>query len=200
MRRVKQQTLSHCGPAVAVMLASFYGIDLRQNAIVEAVHAESKLRRYGMTVQQLGEAISLLAPQFRFYMKEHASIDDLDYLVNQLLIPVGVEWQGVFGWDADDDNGHYSVVTRLNRLTNTISLSDPYFNDRGIDRKFPIDEFENRWWDENALFLPGSKKPAYVKDTRMLFFVSIPSVEFPPERKFIPYRECAIPAGSDSGE
>jgi hypothetical protein len=169
--RVRQRSDFHCGPAVVVMLASYLGIEIKQHDIVVAAQAVKSYRIRGMTVEELATGLITLHEELVFWYKNEASIADLNKLVNIHKYPVGIEWQGVFGQYADEDNGHYSVVTAINRNENNILLSDPFYFFAGRDRTFPIDEFDSRWWDINE----------GVKDTRTLFMVTSDNYTFPPD-------------------
>jgi hypothetical protein len=108
-------------------------------------------------------------------------IDDLDTIINTLRIPIGIEWQGSFGQYADDDNGHYSVVTAIDRKENSITLSDPFYYFAGTDRVFPIDEFLSRWWDVNEITQTDKSVVNVIKDTQPLFLITKNDYRFPEE-------------------
>lgn len=179
LRRISQKTDSHCGPAVVTMLASYIGVRVIQHDIVKAAGAVKTYRERGMTVAELATGLLRLKPDLLFYYKTRATLDDLDMLVNVCLLPVGVEWQGEFGEYADEDNGHYSVVTAVSRTTGTIDISDPFSVYAGRDRTFPIPEFLARWWDVNETFntKTGTMRPR--KDLQMMFAVTSPETTLP---------------------
>lgn len=179
MRRVEQITVSHCGPAVCVMLLSFLGVDLSQESIVEAAGVNSKIEEFGILVPEMGRAIKYLVPQFQFWYKENSTLTDLKEIIRSHKYPVGVEWQGVFYEDADEDNGHYSIVTHIDTINNLIVLTDPYKRFAGIDRTFHVLEFENRWWDENEIHDSQTGKTELVRDYHMMFLVTDKNASFP---------------------
>lgn len=179
IRRIRQRTDYHCGPAVAVMMASHVGISLRQHDIVLAAGAEGTYRKRGMTVPEIATGVTSLAPEAVFAYKTESSIQDLDTLVNTLGFPVGVEWQGAFGQYADEDNGHYSMVTEVDRVENRIVLSDPFYYFAGTDRTFPMDEFMSRWWDVNEIPDVSGNAVVAVHDIRMLFVIARTGYRFP---------------------
>jgi len=144
MRRVEQISSSHCGPASCVMLLSFLGVDLSQESIVEMGGASYKVEEYGMLISEMGRAVGRLFPQFQFWYKEGSSLQDLTKIIKDYKYPVAVEWQGVFYEDADEDDGHYSVITHIDTTNNIIMLSDPYKRFAGTDRMFHVFEFESR--------------------------------------------------------
>jgi hypothetical protein len=181
IKRVRQRSDSHCGPAVIVMLASYAGASVKQHDVVLAAQAKETYRTRGMTVFELAKGLTVLHPELSFWYKPESTIDDLDILINKFGYPVGVEWQGAFGQYADEDNGHYSMITAVNKQTNTIVLSDPFYYFAGVDRTFPIDEFIERWWDINEVNDKESQTPKIEKDTHMIFLVTPSDYEFPSE-------------------
>lgn len=167
MKRAKQVTSSHCGPAVIEALFSFLNFKVSQASVVGSIRADKKIKRVGLNVDDLSMAVKKLGRgNFTFWKKAGATITNLSLIVNKYQYPAGVEWQGVFYEYADGDNGHYCVVTRVNKEAGYLRLADPFFRFAGVDRKFKIKDFEKRWWDENVI---GKKT---VKDRRMMFVVT----------------------------
>lgn len=181
MRRVSQISSAHCGPAVVKMLMSFYGVSLYQRDLVRAAGAEKKLKTHGMTVAELGLAVRLTAPALQFWYKDYASFQEMAELLTSYGVPVGVEWQGVFEEYADDDDGHYAVVTHLNLVEDVILLADPFKKYAGRDREFRVSFFKDRWWDTNEIIDPQTGHGHYVKDERLMFVV-VPQEASWPER------------------
>ena len=179
LKRIRQISGYHCGPAVLSMLLSHCGSEINQEALVEAAEIRHKLEAYGMTIDEMGKAVANIAPQLQFWYKESATLEDIDSIVKLHGYPVGVEWQGVFYEDEDDDNGHYSVVTHVDTANKIIMLSDPYDRFAGTDRSFHIDEFLGRWWDENEVYDPAVGERRIVRDERMMFVVTPKSEDFP---------------------
>jgi hypothetical protein len=156
------------------MLTQYAGGTVSQHGIVKAAGTELSYKKRGMTVAELATGLLKLKADLNFYYKARATINDLDFLINILQIPVGVEWQGEFGVYADEDNGHYSVMTSISRETNLLTLADPFSEFAGKDRVFTIDQFRKRWWDINET-ADGKEK----KDERMLFLVARPEITLP---------------------
>lgn len=179
MRRVEQRTSSHCAPAVLEMLSSFVGREVNQDAFVEAAGVADKLQTYGMTVDEMGRATTQLLPDFQFWYKHHSTLSELTEIVKVHKYPVGVEWQGVFYEDADEDNGHYSIVTHIDTINNIIVLADPYKRFAGSDRSFHILEFEERWWDENEIIDQWSGRHNIVRDEHTMFLITPKQIYFP---------------------
>lgn len=171
MRRVKQITSYHCGPAVVKMLLSFQGMTVKQKDIVVAAEIGRHLKVYGMTVADMSQAVSRLFPKLQLWYKDNSSLKELQTLVRDYQIPVGVEWQGVFEEYEDEDNGHYAVVVHLNMADNVILLADPFKKYAGKDRRFSIIDFEHRWWDTNEIADPRTGKHELVKDYHMMFMI-----------------------------
>src|SRR5258707_125282 len=149
MERAQQITDSHCGPAVIQMLISNIGVKATQEQIARAGGAEDFIEMHGMRVDQLAEAVKALAPQARLWFKDHSTLDELKTLVMEYKFPVGVEWQGLFEEEGEDDPepdyGHYSVITYVDPQQDKVIIVDPYKNYYVEDRVFPLDEFDKRW-------------------------------------------------------
>lgn len=116
---------------------------------------------------------------FTFWKKEEATVGDLDKIVNKYKVPVGVEWQGVFYEDEEGDNGHYCVITEVNKGKGYLKLADPYKKFAGLDRKFRISDFEKRWWDSNEVAIPYSKIKKLVYDRKLMFLITSKKETFP---------------------
>jgi ABC-type bacteriocin/lantibiotic exporter with double-glycine peptidase domain len=167
MKRVKQSTSSHCGPAVVEALFSFLGVKVSQASVVKSLRADKKIKKVGLNVDDLGAAVKKLGKgKYAFWKKSGSTMSNLSLIVNKYQYPVGVEWQGVFYEYADGDNGHYCVVTRVSKEGGYLRLADPFFKFAGVDRKFTLKNFQKRWWDVN---LVGKKS---VTDKRMLFVIT----------------------------
>jgi ABC-type bacteriocin/lantibiotic exporter with double-glycine peptidase domain len=171
MKRVQQITSSHCAPAVLQMLLSFWSLDIDQAQITQAAGAQDKIYDYGVIYPELALAVERLAPDLTFWYKKNASLNDLVKLIKVYEVPVGVEWQGVFEEDEDDDNGHYGVVTDVDLRNNVILISDPYGKYAGKDRSFTIDFFQRRWWETSEVRNPQTGKTYILKDYQLLFTV-----------------------------
>lgn len=171
MRRVKQITAYHCGPAVVKMLVSFQGISVKQKQIVAAAGIGRRLKIYGMTVVEMSRAVSQLFPQLQLWYKDKSSLKELQILVRDYQLPVGVEWQGVFEEYADEDSGHYAVVVQVDMARNIIMLADPFKKYAGKDRRFSIIDFEHRWWDTNEITDARTGKHKLVTDYHMMFII-----------------------------
>lgn len=173
MERIKQITNSHCGPAVISALYSNLGVKTSQRGIVASLRLQKKILQYGLNLKELARASKIIGKNnFTFWKKEEAKISDLDAIINKYNYPAAVEWQGVFYEDEDEDNGHYCVITKIDRKSGTIRVLDPYPKFAGVDRKFKIKAFEKRWWDQNEIKVSGTSKRRTIKDTRMIFLIT----------------------------
>ena len=177
MARTKQISVYACGPATLEMLFSFVKVKVSQTSMIRSIRAGNKIKQYGIDVKDMAKVANIKAKKkFTFWKKEYANISDLDGAVNKYKYPVGVEWQGIFYEDKDEDSGHYGVITRVDKKTGYLRIADPYFNGyfryNGIDRKFKISEFKKKWWDINEVKVSGRTKTKPVKDTRMMFVVT----------------------------
>jgi len=167
MARVKQVTVFHCGPAVMAMLYSYFGVRVSQRGMVSSLRAQNKIKKYGLNVSDLARASHILGKgAFVFWKKSHSKISDLDLAVNKYKSPVGVEWQGVFYEDADEDDGHYGVITSIDKNKGYLRIADPFYKFAGVDRRFRINDFFKRWWDVNTI---GKRN---VTDSRVIFVVT----------------------------
>jgi len=167
MKRVKQITYSHCGPAVLEELFSFLGKKISQKSVVKTLHAEAKIKKSGLNVADLAKAANALGgKEFAFWSKKNSKISDLDKIINKFEYPVGVEWQGIFYEDEDEDSGHYAVITKINPKTNYIRICDSYARFAGVDRRFALKDFTKRWWDVN--FIKGRN----ITDKKMMFIIT----------------------------
>src|SRR5512141_3373320 len=116
LRIIEQISEHHCGPAVTQMLLENIGVAATQEQITDAAGATATIVEHGTRVDQLAKAVNDLAPGARLWYKEHATLRDLKYVLEEVKFPAGVEWQGIFDddpEDEDDDYGHYSVIAHI---------------------------------------------------------------------------------------
>lgn len=176
MKRVKQITNNHCGPAVIQELFSFLGKSVSQTSVVRSIKGETKIKKYGLNILDLAKATRILGKhEFVFWRKHKATIGDILKILNKYHYPVGVEWQGVFYEDEDEDNGHYAVVTSIDKSTGYLRLHDTYMDFAGIDRRFSIKLFLKRWWDINHV------KGRNIYDKRTMFVITPKQESWPKE-------------------
>ena len=183
LRRIEQITENHCGPAVVQMLLENIGVNASQEEITEAAGATHTIETHGTRVDQLAKAVHTLAPIARLWYKEHASLADLEYVLNECKYPVGVEWQGLFSdMDEDDDDyGHYSIVAHIDQVKDELIVVDPYKDFVDQSRIVKLSLFQSRWWDFNEVKDSETGEKTFKKDEQ-LFFVVVPlSVAFPSE-------------------
>lgn len=185
MHRISQITDSHCGPAVIQMLLSNLGINVSQGDVAMAGGATDLIELHGMRVDQLAQAVRVLAPEAQFWYKYNATLDDIQALLTEHHYPVGVEWQGLFDdegnelEDPEPDYGHYSVITHLDRERDQLIIVDPYKDYVSRDRIFTLHDFDERWWDFNEVTNSATGKPEWVEDYHMLFIVTPKDTPFP---------------------
>jgi ABC-type bacteriocin/lantibiotic exporter with double-glycine peptidase domain len=182
LRRIQQITENHCGPAVIQMLLENIGVDVSQEEITEAAGATHTIETHGTRVDQLAKAVHELAPIAKLWYKENASVEDLEYVLDECKYPLGVEWQGLFeDMDEDDDYGHYSIIAHIDKIKDEIIVVDPYKDFVDQSRIVNMSLFLNRWWDFNEVKDPETGEKTFKKDEQ-LFFVVVPlSVSFPAE-------------------
>lgn len=184
LRRIEQISENHCGPAVIQMLLENIGVNVSQEAITEAAGATDTIAEHGTRVDQLAQAVRTLAPGARLWHKEKATLDDLVHVLDEQKYPVAVEWQGLFDENEDefdDDDGHYSVISHIDKVKGELIVVDPYKDFAEQDRILKISVFLKRWWDDNEAKDPQTGRKAYKRDEQ-LFFVVVPlDVAFPAE-------------------
>lgn len=178
MRRVRQRTSFYCGPATLQMLLLARGVYLPQQRFVEAAGARRRIKRYGMTTEELAKAIKKLAPTHRFWLKKKAKTGEIARIIKKHGYPVGVEWQGVFGKYSDGDDGHFSVVTNVDTRRRKVRIADPFRPFAGRDRQFKLEEFEKRWWDDNVKVDSLGRKRNQ-KGRHVMFVIAPKELDFP---------------------
>jgi ABC-type bacteriocin/lantibiotic exporter with double-glycine peptidase domain len=189
LRWIQQITENHCGPAVVQMLLENIGVHVSQDAITEAAGATHTIETHGTRVDQLANAVHELAPHARLWHKEKASFEDLEYVLTEKKFPVGVEWQGLFeDQDNDDeDNGHYSIVAHIDKSRDELIIVDPYKDFVDQNRIIKISTFKNRWWDFNEVKDLETGEKALKKDEQLLFVIAPLDVRFPDELQMQSY-------------
>ena len=183
LRRIQQITENHCGPAVTQMLLENIGVNVSQEEITEAAGATQTIETHGTRVDQLAKAVQHLAPIAKLWFKEKASLEDLEYVLNECKYPLGVEWQGLFAdMDGDDDDyGHYSIIAHIDKLKDELIVVDPYKDFIDQSRIVKMSVFLNRWWDFNEVKDPLTGEKTFKKDEQLFFVVTPLSVAFPAE-------------------
>lgn len=184
--RVSQQTDSHCGPAVLELLFSHIKKSFTQDEIVAAAGATKTVIAQGTRPAQLAKAVAKLTPQFQFWFKQNATVQDLEVLVHTYQCPVGVNWQGLF-YDTPeqekkrrgDDNGHYSVVTDINLLKDQITITDTYREYSKKPRKFSLEWFEGRWTDSVIDIDKQTGKRSFTQTQNFIFILAPKQATFP---------------------
>ena len=183
LRRIQQISENHCGPAVIQMLLENVGVNVSQEEITEAAGATHTIETQGTRVDQLAKAVHELAPIAKLWYKEKASVENLEYVLDECKFPVGVEWQGLFEDmdDDDDDYGHYSILAHIDKAKDEIIVVDPYKDFVDQSRIVKMSLFVSRWWDFNEVKDPETGKKEFKKDEQLFFVVAPLSVAFPAE-------------------
>lgn len=180
MERASQVNVSSCGPAVICTLFSNLGVEANQRKIVSSLRVKEKIKKYGLNVNEMAKAAKNIGKkEFTFWKKNNAKLSDLKQAINKYKSPVGVEWQGVFYEFEDEDNGHYSVVTRFDKKAGYLRIADPFKEFQGVDRRFNIKFFEKRWWDENDISVSGTSKKKRVHDNHVMFVITPKNATWP---------------------
>jgi hypothetical protein len=183
LRRIQQITENHCGPAVTQMLLENIGVNVSQEEITEAAGATRTIETHGTRVDQLAKAVQELAPIAKLWYKEKASVEDLEFVLDECKYPVGVEWQGLFAdMDADDDDyGHYSIIAHIDKAKDEIIVVDPYKDFIDQSRIVKMGLFLDRWWDFNEVKDLQTGEKTFKKDEQLFFVVTPLSITFPAE-------------------
>lgn len=186
MERVEEMGNYACGPATLQMLLSFVGVTTSQSTLIRSIRVQKKIKQYGLNVNEMAKAAKIAGKGgLSFWAKQHATALDIEKVLFRHRFPVGVEWQGEFYENEDEDKGHYSVITKIDRKKGYLRMSDPYFNSfyryKNLDRKFPLAKFVKMWWDTNEIRIGKSVKTRTVKDTRILFVI-VPKTESWPKK------------------
>lgn len=174
MPRIAQIKSSYCGPAVVQMLLGNLGYKSDQKELADVADEEE-----GTTIFDLLKAVKTLYPQTKFWYKDNSTIEDLKELVEEKNVPVGVEWQGIFGKYSDNDDSHYSIVTHIEDWDSSIHIADPYHRFPREDRIFRLNNFEERWWDYNNFKDPITNRWKSIKDYHMMFIITDKDETFP---------------------
>jgi ABC-type bacteriocin/lantibiotic exporter with double-glycine peptidase domain len=183
LRWIEQISESHCGPAVIQMLLENIGVNASQEAITEAAGATQTIETQGTRVDQLAKAVQQLAPGAKLWYKEKASIDDLEYVLDEWKFPLGVEWQGLFDEvdDEEEDYGHYSIVAHIDKAKDELIIVDPYKDFVDQNRIIKMSVFLKRWWDFNEVKDPQTEEKTFKKDEQLFFVVAPINIAFPVE-------------------
>jgi len=169
-----------------------------QDQVVRAAQVCSTIKDRGARPSQLAKAVAKLAPKFKFWFKQDATIDDLVTLIHQYQWPVGVNWQGLFYDSIDDepkgsdgDFGHYSVIIDIDPQKDEIVIADPYPEYSSQPRIFSLQWFVSRWWDN----VNDKEKNGHhtILNTHYFMFVIVPIKEkFPLELGMLPATQLSI--------
>ncbi len=183
LRWIEQITENHCGPAVIQMLLENIGVNVSQEEITESAGATLTIATHGTRVDQLARAVNQLAPEAVLWYKEKATPDNLEYVLDICKFPVGVEWQGLFDDidEDDEDYGHYSIVSHIDKLKDELIIVDPYKDFVDQNRIIKMSLFINRWWDYNEVQDPQTGEKVFKKDEELFFVVAPRSLNFPME-------------------
>ncbi|MDP3769693.1 MAG: cysteine peptidase family C39 domain-containing protein [bacterium] len=160
---------AYCGPACLQMVLEYFGIRETQKKIgkIAGTTITSGTSHKGMirALRSFGF--------FPFAKHTTSTFNDIRKFVKKQNIPVIVNWYSAFEPPA---NGHYSVVTDIDRKT--ITLMDPEIR---TSRKLTLEEFNQLWFDfdEDLAF----KKPPI----RTVFRWMLAAI--PPKKKAIPARQ-----------
>ncbi len=189
--RVKQIDDVHCGPATIQMLLTHLDITVSQPDIDNAINARDFIDERGTRPDELGRAVSIVAPQAQLWCKEHTTVEELEALVQLYKYPVGVEWQNLFyesieeeyqdtdGHPEQYDFGHYSIVSHIDVEADEVVMVDPYHEFNDEYRYFSLRWFRSRWWDVNPIKDPHTGHIFAKRDEKLSFIITLKGTPFP---------------------
>jgi len=125
-----RQKPGHCGPASLKMVLDFFGVKITEKKLAELSGCTQSV---GVGTEGLVRAALELG--FRAKIKDFSDLKDIDHWVNQMKIPVIVDWFAFEG-------GHYSVVSGIDK--ENIYLEDPSLGHR---RAMKQATFKRLWFD-----------------------------------------------------
>jgi hypothetical protein len=163
------------------MMLSLYGVDVSQEAIAEAAGVQETISENGSRIDELGQAIRILVPGYELMAKYDCTLNDLETLVEEFGLPTGIEWQGMFVDDEGTpfEEGHYSVVVKVDRDAESITIVDPERRSALVDGALSFAEFEERWWEENDVPSLADSGVMEVICNQGLLFVVVPDERLP---------------------
>lgn len=112
------------------MVLAYYGVEKSEHELAELTQCDPEL---GISGEEMLVAVRSMG--FDGYIKDDASLNDLEELVSKKQIPVIVDW-------FSEDDGHYSVVVDLD--SENIYLQDP---EMGHLRAMRRSKFYRVWFD-----------------------------------------------------
>jgi hypothetical protein len=173
------QMQGHCGPTSVQMMLRKHKVKVNQRVIAEATLAGPTLMEHGCRIDQLARAVDTVQPDYRLLAKYDSTIDEVRHLNDDYGLPVGVEWRGKFFHNDGSryEDGHYSVVTHVDRPRGIVMIIDPDETSALRGGQIGIDEFEARWWDENWLGSPIDPASEVVRNFHLTFVVVPASLE-----------------------
>lgn len=180
LRRVVQLP-AYCGPATLAMMLSQYNIIASQRAVAQRGNAEQLIDDNGMRIDQLALATRNIAPHLRMWAKRDATFEDIDVLINQFNLPVGVEWQEIGANEQwEDDNGHYSVIIGIDMEKHMLTIRNPDSCEDEDDETYTFETFDKAWFDTNVVG-PDAPEEAqeWMDDYHVLFVVAPKDLAFP---------------------
>jgi hypothetical protein len=106
--------------------------------------------------------------------KYHSGLVDIEQIITEFGLPVGVEWQGKFAQPDGSyfERGHYGVITDLDRDDGILNLLDPDIRNLITPNgSVSTEEFEERWWEVDAIPMPDNPSITWVVEMDRLVFV-----------------------------
>jgi len=128
---IVDQTPGYCGPSSLRAVLAYYGVVRSEDELAALMGAT---RKEGVEADALVEAAQQLG--FRAGYWDQASFADVQTLTD-LGVPVIVDW-------FSETDGHYSVVTKVDGMTGTLTIMDP---ETASYRTFNCAEFLRVWFD-----------------------------------------------------
>jgi len=131
-----RQKPGYCGPGALKIALSAFDIDKSEDELAKlATTNDSELVRTGGTEHE-GMIAAAKALGMSVFIKEEATIADLEYFINEEKLPAIVGW-----FDTDDD--HYSVAVEITE--HEVVLADSSW--LGPERRISRELFPHIWFD-----------------------------------------------------
>lgn len=134
------------------MLLDFLEIRASQQQVVAAAGLTEAILTGGARVDQLAEAVSVLAPGHVLVGRYESSVEQLVEVVRDLQLPACVEWQGDFRdrvTGREFSLGHYSVITGATADMTQLYVVDPDAESLYLNGTIGRDAFRDKWWVDN---------------------------------------------------
>ncbi len=140
--------LASCGPVSLQIVLAYFGIEKSEAELVELCGTTTE---FGTDHVDLERAVISLGFQFKTssWQSPEESWSSLNYWINEVGVPVIVNWFSIFGARYD---GHYSVAYRIDKKN--VWLANPeFYNAKERNQKISRDNFLKIWFDFSGEYI-----------------------------------------------